>query len=419
MFIALNYRAYDGFFQDDELDNLSWAPHLDAGDFARGFLNPAFAVDNFRPVGHLYFAVMGRMFGENFPPWMTPIFVLHLVNGTLIFLLARKLKVSAWHALAAVGFFLWSAGAMDAYWKPMYCFDLLCTAFSLTSILLYAHRRWVLSFMAFWCAYKAKELAVMLPLVLVAWEWWFGERKFWRLIPFVLVSLSFGLQGLWRNPNIDNEYTFRFTPEALRATVPFYARRFLLFRGSGLLLLLLLFVRDRRVWFGLVAAGCFLFTLLFLPGRLYEAYACLPLACVALALAAAATRVRPAWAWVALALWMPVNLHVLHREQRAKLVADDEAFAFVDALNGWVRKNPGIETLIYDRPPGVYHDWGVTAAWNLAHRALHLPAYYIGWPQAKKALAGGTVAYGMWDAKAQRLVLSVRRPGQNVNEVPN
>lgn len=419
MFIALNYRAYDGFFQDDELDNLSWAPHLLAGDFARAFLSPTFAVDNFRPVGHLYFAVMGRMFGENFPPWMTPIFALHLVNGTLIFLLARRLKIGVWHALAAVAFFTWSAGAMDAYWKPMYCFDLLCTAFSLASILLYAHRRWVLSFVAFWCAYKSKELAVMLPLVLVAWEWWFGERRFWRLLPFLLVSFSFGLQGLWRNPNIDNEYTFRFTWKALRATAPFYARRFLLFRGSSLLLVLLILIPDRRVKFGLVAGLCFLFTLLFLPGRLYEAYAYLPMACLVLALAAASTRVRPLWAWLGLLLWMPMNLHVLHAEQGAKLTADDDAFAFVDAVNGWVRRNPGVETLVYNRPPGAYHDWGVAAAWNIAHRKLNLPALYMNSPQGKKAMASETVAYATWNASAQQLVLIVRRPRQNVNDVPN
>jgi len=419
VFIALNYRAYDGFFQDDELDSLSWAPRLGVGDFARGFFDPLFSANNFRPVGHFYFAVMGRMFGENFPPWMTPIFALHLINGALIFALVRRLKVSAWHALAAVAFFTWSAGAMDAYWKPMYCFDLLCTAFSLGSILLYAQRRWVLSFVAFWCAYKSKELAVMLPLVLVAWEYWFGDRKYLRLIPFLLVALSFGLQGLWRNPNIDNEYTFRFNVEALRATVPFYARRFLLFRGSGLLLVPLLFVRDRRVWFGLMAAGCFLFTLLFLPGRLYEAYAYLPLACVALALGAAASRVRPVWAWVPLLLWMPVNLHVLRAEQGAKLLADDEAFAFVDAMNRWVRENPGIDTLVYDNPPGVYHHWGVMAAWNIAHGEQKMTAYRVGGPEAKKALAGGTVAYGTWDAGAGRLVLTVRAPGQKLNEVPN
>jgi hypothetical protein len=353
---------------------------------------------------------MGRIFGEDYPPWMTPIFALHLLNGCLIFALVRRMGVSAWHALAATAFFTWSASAFDAYWKPMYCFDLLCTAFSLAGILLYAHRRWVLSFVAFWCAYKSKELAVMLPLVLLAWEHWFGEKKYLRLLPFLLVSLSFGLQGLWLNPNKDNEYTFRFTWKALTATVPFYARRFLLFRGSGLLLAGLLLVRDRRIWFGLTAALCFLFTLLFLPGRLYEAYVYLPLACATIALAAAASHMPPIWAWAALAVWMPFNVHHLHKEQSAKLAADDEAFLFVDAINHWVAKNPAVATLVYDRPPRGYHHWGPTAAWNIAHHTLGLPAYFIDWPQAKKALASETVAYGAWNAKTNQFVLSTRVP---------
>jgi hypothetical protein len=184
IFIALNHSAYDGFFQDDELDNLSWAPSVTVPEFAVAFVKPLFYVNNFRPAGHLYFAVMGRLFGEDYPPWMTPVFALHLVNGLLIFALARKMSIGVWHALAGVAFFIWSSGAFDAYWKPMYVFDLLCTAFSLASILLYAHRRWVLSFVAFWFAYKSKELAVMLPVVLLAWEYWFGDRKYLRVLPF-------------------------------------------------------------------------------------------------------------------------------------------------------------------------------------------------------------------------------------------
>lgn len=374
-----------------------------------GFLKPAFAPDNFRPAGHLYFAVMGRLFGEDFPPYMTPIFALHLINGLLVYLLARRMSIGVWHALAATAFFTWSAGAFDAYWKPMYVFDLLCTVFSLTSVLCYSRRRWVLSFIAFWCAYKSKELAVMLPLVLLAWEYWFGDRKYWRLTPFVLVSLSFGLQGLLLNPNKDNDYTFRFTWKALTMTVPFYAKRLLLFRGSGLLLAGLLLLRDRRIWFWLTGFACFLFVLLFLPGRLYEAYIYLPLACATIAMAAGATRVRPVWAWVALACWMPLNLHHLHSEQRTKLAADDEAYASVIAINQWAARNPGIRTLVYDRAPGAYHHWGVTAAWNIAHRALGMPAYFIDWPDGQKALADPPVAYGAWDPKKDRLVLSLKR----------
>jgi hypothetical protein len=96
---------------------------------------------------------MGRAFGENFPPWMTPIFVLHLFNAWLVFALARRMSVGLWQALAGGAFFLWSAGALDAYWKPMYVFDVLCATFSLASILFFSHRRWVLRFIAFWCAY--------------------------------------------------------------------------------------------------------------------------------------------------------------------------------------------------------------------------------------------------------------------------
>ncbi len=385
-----------------------WAPDVPAVDFASGFLNPSFLVNNFRPVGHFYFSLMGRFWGENFPPWMTPIFGLHLVNGLLIFGLARRMSIGLWHALAASAFFLWSAGAMDAYWKPMYVFDSLCATFSLASILLYSHRRWVLSFVAFWCAYKSKEMAVMLPFVLIAWEHWFGERRYVRLLPFVLTSVSFGLQGMLRNPNIDNEYTFRFTWKALVATVPFYARRVFLFRGSALLLAPLLLIRDRRIWFGFAAAVAFIFILLFLPGRLYEAYIYLPLACVALAMAAAASRVRAAWAWVVLICWMPLNVRILHKEQNAKLIADDKAFAFVEALNRFAAKNPAIRTLVYDGGPAGFHHWGVRSAWSIAHHSLDLPAYYVDWPEAKKALATGSVVYGTWDASASQLTLRVR-----------
>ncbi len=157
----------------------------------------------------------------------------------------RKLAIRPWHARSQARVCIRSQRqrvrcVLEA---EMYVFDVLCTTFSLVSILLYAHGRWILSFIAFWFAYKAKELAVMLPIVLAAWEFWvghnrFGRGRFARLIPFFAVSLSFGLQGLLLNPNKDNDYTFHFTLAALRRTVPFYSRRFLMFPFSGLTLTL-------------------------------------------------------------------------------------------------------------------------------------------------------------------------------------
>jgi hypothetical protein len=410
-FIGLNHTAFDGFFQDDELDNLSWAPLLPASEFIAGLLKPGFAVNNFRPAGHAFFAVMGRLFGLDFPPYITPIFGLHLLNATLLFFLLRKLRIGPWPALAAIAFFTLSATAFDAYWKPMYVFDLLCTTFSLATILLYAHRRWILSFIAFWLAYKAKELAVMLPAILAIYEYWFGERRFLFLIPFALASLNFGIQGLLLNPNKNNDYSFRFTLSALRHTIPFYAGRFLLFPLSGFALLALLLVRDRRIWFGLAATLVIMVPLLFLPGRVFEAYTYLPLAFASIALAAAASHMRnPAWAWLALALWMPFNIRHLRQEQRAALDLDDRAFAFVNTLEQWTARNPNIDTFVYDGAPPGFHHWGVTAAWNLAHHQLGKQAFFAEWPAGQKALAEQTVAFGAWHAPTNRLTITLKRP---------
>jgi hypothetical protein len=407
VFIGLNHTAYDGFFQDDELDNLRWAPSRPALTFVKGLLDPRFQTDNFRPVGHLYFAIMGRNFGLDFPPYMTPIFAIHLLNALLLYLLMRKLGIKEWCAIAAAAFFTLSATAFDAYWKPMYVFDLLCTTFSLASILLYSHRRWVPSFIAFWLAYKAKELAVMLPAVLAAWEYWFGERKFRVLIPFGLAALSFGIQGIAMNPNKDNEYTFQFTFNALRHTAPFYAHRFLMFKLSGFLLFALAFIRDRRIWFGLSAMLLLMVPLMFLPGRLFEAYAYLPLACAAIAMGAAASHWKPAWAWIALAIWMPFNFAEWRDERRAKLDLDDQIFSFVDSVGKFAARNPDVLTFVYDGVPPGFHDWGAAGAWDIAHHRIDLPSAYAGWPAGRKALAGQTVAFGSWDHERRQLSISV------------
>ena len=409
-FLILNHKAYDGFFQDDELDNLNWAPTLPALTFLTHMVKPTFEVDNFRPVGHFYFKLMGSNFGLDFAPYITPVFALHFLNVLLLFLVMRKLAIKPWCALAATAFFTLSVTAFDAYWKPMYVFDLLCTTFSLASILLYAYRRWVLSFIAFWLAYKSKELAVMLPAVLALYEYLFGDRRFKILIPFFLVSLSFGIQGIVLNPNKDNDYTFRFTPQALGVTLPFYANRFLLFPLSGALLFALAFLRDRRIVFSLAAMSLVMVPLVFLPGRLFEAYTYLPLACASIALGAAAARFNPVYAWLAFAVWMPHNVREIRHERRAILEADDAAFAFVDALGKWTAHNPGSYPLIYDALPPNFHYWGATGAWNIVHHRKDLSAFPADWPEAKKAVNSDVVVYGTWNQQAQTLTLNLRPP---------
>jgi hypothetical protein len=364
-------------------------------------------------VGHLYFTLMGRAFGLDFPPYMTPILAIHLLNALLLWLLLRKLDIKVWSAVAGAAFFALGATAFDAYAKPMYIFDLLCATFCLASILLFACRRWVLSFIAFWCAYKAKELAVMLPPVLLAYEYWLGKRRYAALIPFFAASLSFGIQGLLFNPNKDNEYTFRFTPEALATTVPFYAQRLFFFPWSALLLAPFALIRDRRIWFGLFATFCFFFTLLFLPGRLFEAYTYLPLTGATIALAAASTRLNPRHIAVVLLLWLPWNIRHQHRELNELLKLDDETAAYVDQLTAWAHQHPAIRTYIYKGIPKGFQDWGVRAAWNIAHHSNSLPTLWYDWPAATPALQNEAVAVGSWtwNGRTGALTVLIHSPG--------
>jgi hypothetical protein len=183
-----------------------------------------------------------------------------------------------------------------------------------------------------------------------------------------------------------------------------------MFSFSGLLLLFLAFIRDRRVWFGLAAATLVMIPLLFLPGRLFEAYAYLPLACAAIAIGAAASHVNPAWAWILLVVWIPFNVRQIRHERRATLDGDDRIFSYVNGLAGWVRQNPGVKVFVYEGVPPGFHNWGVTAAWSILHRQVDMPAHYFDSPEAAKALASEPVAYGKWDPRKEQVIVSLRVP---------
>ena len=414
LFLILNRGAYQGFFQDDELGNLSWQPFVSARAYLTGLVTPQFLADNFRPVGHAYFALGGRAFGLHFPPYVAMLQGLHLLTTFLLLLLARELKIP-WHgALFAAAFFALNVAIFDAVWKPMYVFDVLCGLWSVASLLFYARCRWVLSFVCFWLAYKSKELAVMLPAVLALYEYLLGERRWPRLIPFFAVSLSFGLQGLLLNPNRDNDYTFRFTLAALRKTVPFYSSRVLLAPYAGLAFLTLPFLtRDRRVWWGAAACAALFLPLLFLPGRLFAAYCYVPLTAAALAAGAFAAHFRAVWLLPLLAIWVPWNIRELRIDRRATLAADDEARAYVRQLQHFGRTHRQPPPIVYENVPLHFAHWGVEAAVNIVYHRMDLEPYPVDSPHSAALWGREPLSYLYWNAPNQQLYVfdqSARTP---------
>ncbi|MBI4877203.1 MAG: hypothetical protein HY822_21425, partial [Acidobacteria bacterium] len=374
LFLIANRGAYEGYFQDDELDNIGWTRDASWKVFAAGLATPRFYESNFRPPGHAFFKLMERAAQLHFPPYVAGIHALHLLNVVLVWLLLGRLRLPPLAAGAGALFFGFHMAVFDAYWKPMYVFDVLCALFSLAALVAWTHRRWVLSLGCFWLAYKSKELAIMLPAALAAYEFWLseetGRRRWLRLAPFCAVSLLFGIQALLHRPEGENAYRFAFNLAALLRTAPFYASRLLLIPYAGFALLALpLVVRDRRTWFGLAATLLFLAPLLFLPGRLYSAYLYLPLALLAIALAACAARV-PWWAVAAFfVLWLPWNYHLLRLDRRAALTVAHENRAYVAELFRVAATLPEPRVFVVDLAPPAFHRWGIEGALHYFYRS--------------------------------------------------
>jgi hypothetical protein len=413
LFLLLNRAAYKGYFQDDEFDTISWMPYVHAAHYLEAAVSPRFQPDNFRPVGHFYYYIGQRLFDLDFPKWVALLHVLHLLNVWLLWLVLRRLGAPPLAAAAACLFWGLHMALFDAFWKPMYAFDVLCGTFCLLSILSYLDRRWVLSFVSFWLAYKAKEIAVMLPLVLAAAELWFGKgdwkRRWLPLAPFFLASLSFGLQGILLNPNHDNAYTFRFTPAALAQCSVFYASRVFLVPYLGFALPFAALVwRSRRAWFGLTAMVMLFFPLLFLPGRLLSPYCYVPFIGLAILFTSLAEASRPVGLAVFLLIWGMQDVREFRLQKPATLSVDGAVRQWAGAVAKFARGTPHPDAVIYSGEIPGFAYWGETGAIHYIYRDGNLPVAFTDDPRAASLLQLPRVVLINWNNVTRRVSVRLK-----------
>jgi len=412
LFLLVNRASYKGYFQDDELDTLSWAPRIAPADYLKGALTPRFLPNNFRPVGHFYFYEAGHHFDLDFSKYIALLQLIHVLNFWLLWLVAQKLRAPPVAALLACLFFAFHMALFDAFWKPMYVYDVLCATFCLLSLLFWTQRRWVLSFAAFWLAYKAKELGVMMPAVLACYEFLLGERRWKPLVPFFLASLSFGLQGLLLNPNKDNDYTFRFSLSALFRTSTYYAGRIFLVPYLGFLALLAAVPgRNRRSWFGLAMALLLFFPVLFLPGRIFSAYCYVPFMGLALALSGVAESVGPVPVAIFLVLLAPLNLHELRARRNVTLAEAEQVRGWVTAVRNFARTSAPIDAVVWDGRIPNFADWGEEGAIYYAFGKPDMKIAYADTPDARELLSHARVAYIAWNPALKRAIVTAHGPG--------
>ena len=415
LFLIANRAAYQGYFGDDEFDNLALTRAIGPGEAVTGLLSPRYYENNFRPVGHLFYRALAATAGLRYPPYIAVLHLLHLANLVLLGLILRRLALPFWAAGAALVFFAFHMALFDIYWRPMYVYDLLCGTFSLLTLLLWMDDRWILSLVSFWLAYRSKEIAVMLPVVLAAYELLFGKRRWLRLIPFFAISLWFGVQGLLVGTHLANSYSMNFHPGALAKALLFYcSRAFLLPAMAGLLLLLApivvaSFTRDRTAWFGLICFAALLTPMLLLSARLYGAYLYVPLIGLAIAFGAIAAHRRAALAIAAaLLLWIPWNYVNLRRLRREALSQVDDRRHYVAALADLGRARPELNSFLYVDAP--FLESGALGVLHWLRPGVDILMTREDGPERGKILQQRELAVLYWNQTAHRLDPVVRTP---------
>ena len=294
----------------------------------------------------------------------------------------------------------------DAVWKPMYIFDVLCSTFCLVSLLLWARGHWILSFVSFWLAFQSKELAVMLPVVLVCYELWFGEGRWIRLVPFLAAAFSFALQARLMGPP-SAAYTFHFTPAALAITAPFYAERVFLVPYLGFLLpLAAIVVRNRRTCFGLVMMGLLLFPLLFLPGRVFSAYCYLPFTGLAIALAGVMEAAKPAVIAVFFLLWTPWDIVWLRSQRTDTLRQDRDIREWITTFGRFAPTASGGHQFVYHRTPEGFHLFGVEGAVKYFLPYADVTVRPDDSPEGARLMQDGRTTVLWWDEGRHRLEIA-------------
>lgn len=357
--------AYKGYFHSDDLDTMSWTKNVRHVSYAHEMFNLAFSKHNARPTVHfLYYKLLDDLAPYRFPVWLAVLQAIHLLNVVLVWLLLGRFGVSDLSRGLGAAVFAFHPAAFDAYFKPMFAYDVMCTTFVLLALLTYTRRWWVLALVCMFFAYRAKELAIVLPAVLLAWEWWLGDRKLWRVVPFFALSLNFGIQAMLFNRTApDTPYKLRFTLEALLATLPFYMHKMLGPAWGGLLTLVAAAVwREKRVWWSVVAIWAPLGILLFLPGRMFWVY--LYLSLIGFAVLSAVLLEKLDWrvATAVTVVWLGMAYTRMPAYRSEALEAGKQARIYTQAAAAFSRANPDIQTVLYENmalgladPDGIVH----------------------------------------------------------------
>jgi hypothetical protein len=184
-FVWFTWDGLRAGFAPDDMMNLYgyWYP----GVWKSLFSNLLIGSNAYRPMGAVFYLPLFELFGLNPLPYRSVVWCLLLLNVGLAFRTARLLGCREIAAAIAALIVCYHAGLADLHYSAATIYDVLCFAFYLAALGFYISRRqdgstlrakdWAVFFVLFVCALNSKEMAVTLPVMLLAYEWLYQERR--------------------------------------------------------------------------------------------------------------------------------------------------------------------------------------------------------------------------------------------------
>jgi hypothetical protein len=134
----------------------------------------------YRPIGSLFYLPLLQLFGLNPLPYHAAMLAILLANLYLVYRFARRLGCGELQSGLAALIVAYHAGLSMLYYSTAFIYDVLCFSFYMSAFLCYARvraqgrllrgRETALVMGLYLCALNSKEMALTLPMVLLAYE---------------------------------------------------------------------------------------------------------------------------------------------------------------------------------------------------------------------------------------------------------
>jgi len=413
LFLLANRAAYRCFFRPEDYVTMGRVAVTPALELAQELASLEVSAANPRPLGELFYLALDAAAGDKFPWWILAVHVLHLLLTGGVCILLLQLGIAPVGACAGALLFLYHSAVLPIYWRPAGVYDLLCGVFCLLSILAYIRGRVLLSLLSFFLALKSKEVALMLPFVLAAYESRFGAKDWRRLVLFFILAFWMGLQAVIVWEEKSEEYSLAVGPQSVAHTAYYYLRH--LFKTPVLALVVLLIPgrwRDPRLRFGAVAMILLLVPMLLLPERMSGAFWYVPLIGFCIAAGALAEHRKPQHLALFFLVWWTWGYAQLRPFRSREFLAAAESREYFTALSAHARGNPADRRFVFEALPANFNVPAVEGALRYLYRNGEVSCGALDLAKAPPEYWKTPVVLLGWDLADKKLFVLTRDPDQ-------